>query len=332
MSEGRRDDAMTRVETGSRLHFGLLRPPAAAAATGGRAFGGCGLMVESPAVRVGVEPAANWAAHGPSAERALAFARRYVQSLPAAEQVAHRVIVEACPPEHRGLGTGTQLALAVASALARSLSRPEESAVDLARRVGRGARSALGVHGFARGGFLVDGGKRDPESVAPLVARMDFPPEWRIVLFTPPVAAPWHGERERAAFAALSGAPADDALCRLALLGMLPALAEHDLAAFGEALYEFNRRAGEPFQQVQGGPYASREVEGLIGWLRGQGARGVGQSSWGPTVFAIVGDADMAAALSRQARTRWGPDLRSVVTAARNRGMGIPEPDASATV
>src|SRR5262249_39568616 len=142
---------------------------------------------------------------------------------------------------------------------------------------------------------------------------------------TPPVAAAWHGERERAAFAALSDAPADDSLCRQVLLGMLPALAERDLAAFGEALYEFNRRAGEPFRRIQGGPYASPEMEELIEWLRGLGARGVGQSSWGPTVFAVVGGAEAAEALSRQARARWGPDLLSFVTAARNRGAGSPD-------
>src|SRR5215207_1822870 len=64
---------MTRVTTGSRLHFGLLRPPPAG---GGRGFGGCGLMVEAPAVRVAVGPARDWSAAGPLADRALAVARR----------------------------------------------------------------------------------------------------------------------------------------------------------------------------------------------------------------------------------------------------------------
>ncbi|QJW95461.1 hypothetical protein [Frigoriglobus tundricola] len=37
--------------------------------------------------------------------------------------------------------------------------------------------------------------------------------------------------------------------------------------------------------------------------MRGLGVRGVGQSSWGPTVFAVVGDAE-AAALVRRFRGR----------------------------
>src|SRR5437660_10762195 len=118
---------MTRVETGSRLHFGLLRP---AAAPGERAFGGCGLMVQAPAVRVAVRPAAAWDADGPAAGRALAFARRCADALGGAGP--HHVTVEACPPEHVGLGVGTQLGLAVARALSRSAGRPEAGAVGLA--------------------------------------------------------------------------------------------------------------------------------------------------------------------------------------------------------
>ena len=64
---------MIRVVTGSRLHFGLLRPPPA---DGRRGFGGCGLMIDAPAIRVAVEPAAEWSATGPSADRALAVGRR----------------------------------------------------------------------------------------------------------------------------------------------------------------------------------------------------------------------------------------------------------------
>ncbi len=295
---------MTHVETGSRLHFGLLRPPPV---DGRRGFGGCGLMVEAPAVRVAVEAAADWSASGPAADRALTVARRIIPDRP------HRIVVEACPPEHVGLGVGTQLSLAVA----RAIFGVSQSAKNLARLTGRGGRSAIGVHGFERGGFLVDGGKRDGEDTAPLVARAEFPAEWRVVLLMPHTQSNWHGERERAAFAALSSAPPDDSLCRLILLGMLPALAERDLPAFAEAVSEYNARAGEPFRAAQGGPYAPEAAE-LIGWLRSQGVAGVGQSSWGPTAFAIVSDEDWAAAVSEGARRRWAESVVTIVTATRN--------------
>jgi beta-RFAP synthase len=257
---------------------------------------------------------------GPAADRALAFARRYAATVPGAIDRPHHVIVEACPPAHHGLGTGTQIGLAVAAALGRALGRPDESAVDLARRVGRGARSGVGVHGFDRGGFLVDGGKRDEAAVAPLVARIDFPADWRIVLIAPSVPADWHGPAERAALAAVRDA-ADDALCRLVLLGLLPALADGDLATFGDALFEYNVRAGEPFRAAQGGAYSSPAVADVVAAVRRFGVRGVGQSSWGPTVFAVVGDAGVAAALARALQVQF-PTGAVRVTAARNGWCG----------
>ncbi len=96
--------------------------------------------------------------------------------------------------------------------------------------------------------------------------------------------------------AAAQSAPGrTDALCRLILLGMLPALVERDCQVFGEALYEFNHRVGEAFAPAQGGVYAGPVVTGLVEWFRRQGVSGVGQSSWGPTVFAVVADAEMGA-------------------------------------
>jgi predicted sugar kinase len=106
------------------------------------------------------------------------------------------------------------------------------------------------------------------------------------------------------------------------LLKLLPALAESDLPAFGSALAEYNARSGELFRSVQGGTYAGPAVTALVEWLRGQGVRGAGQSSWGPTVFAVVADADEAAALARRAGAHWGEAVHRTVTAADNRGAG----------
>src|SRR5947209_3921968 len=125
---------MIRVWTPSRLHFGLLnlgggepwpdldgRP-----ALPGRRFGGVGLMVEEPGLSVSAEPARDWSASGPLAARTVEFARRFATTVP--ELSPHALIVEQAPPEHAGLGTGTQLGLAVAKALALAAGQPEISA------------------------------------------------------------------------------------------------------------------------------------------------------------------------------------------------------------
>src|SRR5262249_24169117 len=112
-----------------------------------------------------------------------------------------------------------------------------------------------------------------------------------------------------------------EALCRLLLFGMLPALAERDLAAFGEALYDFNLRVGEAFAPVQGGTYASPAIAELVAGLRQQGVRGAGQSSWGRAVFGMVADAEQAQALAEHVRTRHSLEPGQVlVTRAANSG------------
>ena len=200
----------------------------------------------------------------------------------------------------------------------------ELDAGELAWRVGRGVRSALGVHGFAQGGFLVEAGKRAVDELSPLVARLAFPETWRVVVAVPPGPKGIHGGDEIRLFAELRDRPAPlaqtEAMCRLVLLGMLPALRENDLEAFGEALHDYNRRAGELFAPVQGGPYAGTAVAELVRFFRDQGARGVGQSSWGPAVFAVTGDEARAADLTLRARQRFGLEPGAVwITRAWNR-------------
>jgi beta-RFAP synthase len=263
-------------------------------------------MVDQPGVTVRVQPAPAWSADGPLAQRALDFAHKIVRTLPPDQRQPYHLHIEQAAPEHMGLGTGTQLGLAVARAITTAAGWPALAIDDLARRIERGRRSALGIHGFAHGGFLVDGGKRTADDVAPLVARVAVPETWRILLVLPPWAPGLHGDGEGQAFERLRTEPATpgltDRLCRLVLLGMLPALIERDLEGFGEAVYDFNRRVGELFAPVQGGCYAQAGVADLVSFLRRQGIRGVGQSSWGPSVFAVVGAEDQATALVRLLR------------------------------
>jgi beta-RFAP synthase len=310
---------MIRVRAPSRLHFGLLSLPSQEPSSA-RQFGGVGLMVEEPGVCLSVQPAEHESAEGPLAERALAFARQFCLKI-----CRNRFLlkVEAAAPEHVGLGTGTQLGLAVARALALACGQEGFDAVKLARCVGRGKRSALGVHGFARGGFLVEGGK-NPKSadIAPLIAHVDLPETWSIVLVLPKGEKGRHGGAEEQAFAGLSGG-ATDALCRLVLLGMLPALMEVDLPAFGEALYEFNRRVGELFRPIQGGIYAHPRSAAIVEFVRGQRVAGVGQSSWGPAIFAIV-ERERADSLARSLRQHFGLSMDEVViTQASNQGAQV---------
>jgi beta-RFAP synthase len=293
-----------------------------------RQFGGVGLLVEAPGLELTLTPAAHWSAEGRLAERALAYARRVADALGPSVVPPQHLRVDTAPPEHVGLGTGTQLGMAVALGLAWAAGQKGLPAEQLAHLAGRGARSAVGTHGFLQGGFLVEGGKRLAQDVAPLLVRMPFPEDWRLVLVLPRWGVGLHGTEESEAFQRLHSQHLElgttDTLCRLVLLGMLPALAERDLETFGEALYELNVRVGMAFAAVQGGVYADPRIADLVAWLRRQGIRGVGQSSWGPAVFALVEEEKQAQDLAERLRGPFQLERNQIlVTAACNRGASV---------
>jgi len=348
-------DDMITIRTNSRLHFGLLSlapegsswgTRSAGAILPARSFGGVGLMVEQPGMELTLAAADSWSASctqaGCLAERALSLAQDVAARFQRAESISTlktcchtracgapcSIEIRRAVPEHVGLGTGTQLALAIGQGLARLWGLDYDLAT-LARLTGRGQRSGLGAHGFARGGFLVETGKRPGDILAPLAIRLDFPEAWCVLLIIPHDRQGLHGSPERQAFESIghaASAASTDALCRLVLLGMVPALQALDADTFGEALYDFNQRVGEAFAAVQGGIYSSSWTARWVDWLRGQGVKGVGQSSWGPTVFAVLADPERAAWLARRlAEEKGGSEDRVITTKACNQGAVIEE-------
>ncbi len=337
---------MITVQTASRLHFGLLSFPSGPnwpnhlgeVTMPARRFGGVGLMVQSPGITLRIRPAKSWSAQGPLAERALHFAEHFVFCMGIADHnisytlrklmsPPQEIMVERCAPEHAGLGTGTQLGLAVARGLSEAWKLPTE-AVDLCLRVCRGGRSALGFHGSYQGGFLVEAGQTIHSRISPLVARLSFPQAWRMVLVIPAWGAGLHGFEESDAFRQLltDGIPLQqiEHLCRLVLLGLLPALVEVDFKSFGEALFDFNSLAGQAFAKFQGGTYASARITELIQFIRSQGISGAGQSSWGPTVFAVAEDEFRANDLAGKIRQTFSLQENEVlVTRACNDGAKV---------
>ncbi len=210
---------------------------------------------------------------------------------------------------HAGLGSGTQLALAVARATAELYGLPTD-VTTLARAVDRGRRSAVGTWTFALGGFVLEGGRRaGDEAPAPLLARLPMPAAWRCVVVTPAGKPGLAGDEEAAAFGRLPPPAAAEVarVAHLVLMQLLPAVAVADLAAFGAALTEVQRITGGWFAPAQGGVFAPGETGELVEQLRRWGAIGVGQSSWGPAVYGIVADAGAAAALVGRVRAMLRP-------------------------
>ncbi|MCU0706477.1 MAG: hypothetical protein MUF18_21180 [Fimbriiglobus sp.] len=321
-----------RVVAPCRLHFGLFHVPVDGLThypdgRPVRKFGGLGLMIDNPCVTVTAHRSHHNHGNGSLGERT----RRYLERLESITWTYPGWSMNADgPPEHTGLGVGTALGMAVTAARHSSewlRDSSEEVAWSLAARVRRGERSGIGVIGFREGGLILDEGKDAEGSRANLAVRFYFPEWWRVVLVRPPVPPAWFGDRERTAFARTR--PADRALSltdRLRALAydlVVPSIEAGDFDTFAASIQEFNRLAGEPFHDDQGGPYAGAEVACVIDELIEMGAVGVGQSSWGPTVFAMCRDAEEAEHLAAKARERFSSATEVTVTAANNTGARV---------
>jgi beta-RFAP synthase len=296
------------VEASARLHFGVLDLRGSL----GRRFGGLGAAVPQPSLLLEVSPSSGISADGEDADRAMEFARRFLRYHGidgGARLRVHRAI-----PAHSGLGSGTQLGLAVARALAELYETPAPAdPAELARAVSRGERSAIGTWTFARGGFIVEGGRRvSSNEIAPLLVRLPIPPAWRCVVAVPPGEPGLSGEAESAAFRRLPLPPEGDVerVSHIVLMQLLPALVEHDLPGFGSALTSVQRITGAWFAPEQGGIFAPGSTATIVARMSEWGAAGVGQSSWGPAVYGLVETETAGRKLASRVRELMGNEGR----------------------
>lgn len=309
-----------RVSAPGRLHLGFLDLNGGL----GRRYGSIGLALDRPSTDVVVARADKTSASGPEGERVLAVVERCVKALDLKGH--YRVEVERAIPAHAGLGSGTQLALAIGLALMRleGFTLAPQQIGDLA---GRGARSAIGMAAFEAGGFIVDGGRGALNQPPPVLIQMPFPDDWRALLVLDTSAQGAHGDRETKAFAALPPFPEPlaDRLCRLVLMKLLPGLKEADIEAFGTALTEIQRIVGAHFAAAQGGsPWTSQAVGELLKGAARLGATGIGQTSWGPTGFAFVRSPDVAERLYHSlVEEAKAMGLEIVIVRGRNAGATI---------
>ena len=286
------------VEAPARLHFGVLDLRGAL----GRWFGGIGAAAPEPTLLLSARLDRTLGVEGADADRAEKFARSFLAYHHL--QAGTRISIHRALPPHAGLGSGTQLALAVARAIAELHGIPTTAAA-LASAVGRAQRSAIGTWTFDGGGLVVEGGRRaGADGVGPLIARISFPQSWRCVVAVPRQPPAINGADEAAALAALPPPPEREIeyVAHLVLMALLPALADADLAGFGRALTAIQTTTGRWFASVQGGAFAQGPSESLVRLMAERGAPGVGQSSWGPAVYGIVDGETAAARLADDVR------------------------------
>ncbi len=301
----------------ARLHMGFID----LGGTLGRQFGSIGVGVNEIATRLSISGADELHVAGPSYERAAKYARKIAENLDVDCRLSIRI--HEAIPEHIGLGSGTQLALAIGMGMAR-FHGLALGVRDIAKLIERGGRSGIGIAVFEQGGLVVDGGRGAGTATPPLLSRMEIPPAWRFILVFDRRGQGLHGKQEVEAFKTLPIFPVEETarLCHLLMMQALPALAEGDINGFGAVITELQNAVGDHFAPAQGGRFTSPEVGLALAWLHQQGAVGIGQTSWGPTGFCMVENSELAVVLSSLAGQLFD-GLDFLVASARNRGAEI---------
>ncbi len=313
-----------RIRTPSRIHITLIDLNGCL----GRIDGGVGLALEDPFVEIVAEECDEVVVEGKglNLDRFESVARVLADRF--GRGIKIRVLSDY--KAHVGLGSGTQISLAVAAAFSRIYDFGF-SVRELAYIVGRGGTSGIGVAAFEFGGFIVDGGhskKEKPEFLpssasrakpAPVIARLDFP-NWDIVIAIPELSG-FYGVREVNLFKEVCPIPLEDVreLCHLILIKLLPSVAEGDLDEFGDAIW-----------RIQNIGFKKAEIDRYGDLIRSafncvaDETKAVGMSSTGPAVYAITdSNAKSIAENLKSYFNERGLNCETVITKAKNSGAEI---------
>jgi beta-ribofuranosylaminobenzene 5'-phosphate synthase len=279
-----------RITTPSRLHFSLLDLNGAL----GRIDGGFGLAITDPNFQIVAERATGiHVASSVYRERAYTVLERLQKTYPFP---GIKLTFESEIPMHCGFGSGTQLALGVVQAV-NVLYELDLDVQELARVVGRGGTSGIGIAAFDTGGFIVDGGHRFPDqksSFLPSSALGDIPPPPILlrypfpespILIVMPNCSRIYGDAEIKLFQTLCPQPewVAQKLSHTLLLQILPALIEGDMPNFGNALNSIQTFGWKKVEiDAQGD-----ELQLTLDFLKTSGAFGAGVSSWGPAICVL---------------------------------------------
>jgi len=325
-----------QIKTPSRLHIALIDLNGSY----GRVDGGIGVCLENPGFSLSAEPS-DHDTEIVFREKNLpaAVTSEYTRKIVRAEQNIRTKLgleenyvltVNSTYPSHSGLGSGTQIALATGKLMTESVGI-HMSSVELAKIVGRGGTSGIGVYGFDMGGFILDGGhsKKQKKSFMPssvseaippvLIGRYEFPEDWNIVLAIPKEDGErFSGSAEINIFETCCPIPKEDTklLSHIVLMNLVPFLIEKDIEGFGKCI---NRIQEIAFNKVEFQLQPPIITERMIKMR--DCCPGVGLSSLGPTLFGVYEKKDTS--VPKEIQEILGDSVDVVVTKAQNHGAVI---------
>ncbi|NHJ23113.1 MAG: hypothetical protein EAX89_00960 [Candidatus Lokiarchaeota archaeon] len=311
-----------RIITPCRIHLSLIDENGFT----GRVDGGIGLMLDRPNV---VFEASN------NAEEFKIKANKYYrESIEVINEIASRVFkafnisnknfhfnLIRYYPSHVGLGSKTQLSLAIARAITKLKNINNLNTNELTKLVGRGGTSGIGWRGFENGGFILDAGHdfgigKEKETFLPssastevdpaiTILRYPIPENWRFVLVIPNVKKGAYGDEEVSIFQSNAPIPKSEVteVSHQILMKVIPGIIKNDLKCFGEGLKSIQKIG---FKKIE----ISLQhdiVKGILKFFEEFGLKAYAMSSFGPSIVGIVESDEEANALLKEVQMRLKP-------------------------
>ena len=297
------DTMRIRITTPCRIHLSLIDENGYT----GRVDGGIGLMLDRPNV---VFEASN------NAEEFKIEAHKYYrESIEVINEQASKIFkafninnknfhfnLKRYYPSHVGLGSKTQLSLAIAKAITKLKGINDLGIEELTKLVERGGTSGIGWRGFDKGGFILDAGHdfgfgKEKETFLPSSAsknanpaltifRYPIPEHWRFVLVIPNVKKGAFGDEEISIFQSHAPVPKEEVneVSHQILMKIIPGLLKKDLECFGEGL---KRIQSIGFKKVEIG-LQHGIVKDVLKLFASRNLKAYAMSSFGPSVIGIV--------------------------------------------
>ncbi|MEM2918942.1 MAG: hypothetical protein QXY62_05535 [Candidatus Altiarchaeota archaeon] len=292
-----------QIITPSRLHFGFFNF---------YEFTSAGVAIEKPNFFIEVEKSKKLKVEGFARERARRYAKIFLKKFNLSEMVKIQVKEEI--PEHVGLGSGTQLALGIGTAISElfGLNLSTEEIANIAKR---GKISKVGTLAFKYGGFVIDDEK---------IFNCKLPDSWIWLITIPKNQRGLSGKKEDVAFKKLPCISEKyREKLRMVKEKMINSLIEKDIFSFGKAINELDIENGKVFSKFQNGVYISKDVENGIKILLENGAFTAGQSSWGPGFYGLVDKKKKAIEIQKKLRSFFCEEADIFITKTNNKGAKI---------
>ncbi|MCD6323961.1 MAG: hypothetical protein J7L55_02490 [Desulfurococcales archaeon] len=274
---------LAKVKAGFRIHLGFYRfldPP--------YIYGSLGAALQEPELTLTViKQAHGHVVINTPTEESKRIIEETLECLDV--RFSGKISVNGYVKHHVGLGTKTRIILSLLKGL-QTLGVLNNDLLTLAREVGLGKFSGVGIYTFLHGGVVIDSGILEGLKDYPqLIHRFDTPERWRVVVVLPLIREGLSESQEAPIMRNPIPHPKQDLLYNH-LKEVVEGLEKGDFELFSRGVESVQSLTGKYFSKFQGGVFCCEESARVAQHMKALGASGVGQSSWGPLIYGFTAD------------------------------------------